>query len=96
MKNQPLTTPTPLPDKWGQEFANSWLDAWNSHDIERVLEHYSDEFVMASPTARQITGSCDGVLIGKTGLRDFCTTVFQEIPTLRFDLLAVGVGHFAL
>ena len=30
-------------------FAADWIDAWNSHDLERILGHYSDDFEMCSP-----------------------------------------------
>jgi ketosteroid isomerase-like protein len=32
-----------------QSFASSWASAWNAHDLDRVLEHYEDDFEMASP-----------------------------------------------
>ena len=25
-------------------FAEEWVAAWNAHDLERILAHYSDEF----------------------------------------------------
>lgn len=32
-----------------QEFAAEWIAAWNSHDLERILSHYAEDFEMASP-----------------------------------------------
>ncbi|MDQ6926152.1 MAG: nuclear transport factor 2 family protein, partial [Candidatus Eremiobacteraeota bacterium] len=32
-------------------FAKSWIDAWNAHDIEGILAHYTDDFEMSSPYA---------------------------------------------
>ncbi|HEX5049396.1 MAG TPA: nuclear transport factor 2 family protein, partial [Gammaproteobacteria bacterium] len=34
---------------FAQTFAHEWIDAWNSHDLDRILSHYADDFVMSSP-----------------------------------------------
>lgn len=34
---------------WSQEFAREWIAAWNAHDLERILSHYTDDFEMSSP-----------------------------------------------
>jgi hypothetical protein len=31
--------PTPEP----QQFADDWVQAWNSHDVEAVLAHFHDD-----------------------------------------------------
>lgn len=33
---------------FAERFANVWIAAWNSHDLERILAHYEDEFEMSS------------------------------------------------
>jgi len=32
-----------------QEFAREWIEAWNSHNIDRILDHYSEDFEMTTP-----------------------------------------------
>jgi ketosteroid isomerase-like protein len=27
-----------------EAFASEWIEAWNSHDLDRILAHYSDDF----------------------------------------------------
>lgn len=39
---------------FAQRFAAEWIDAWNAHDLERVLSHYDDAFVMSSPLIPRI------------------------------------------
>ena len=34
---------------WAEEFARDWVESWNSHDLERMLAHYADDFEMTSP-----------------------------------------------
>ena len=26
-----------------KEFANDWIEAWNSHDIEKIVDHYEEK-----------------------------------------------------
>lgn len=35
--------------KQANEFAAEWIEAWNAHDIDRILSHYTDDFEMNSP-----------------------------------------------
>ena len=32
-----------------RRFAGHWLEAWNSHDLDAVLSHCSDDVVFSSP-----------------------------------------------
>ncbi len=34
---------------WALEFAREWIESWNSHDLERILAHYTEDFEMSSP-----------------------------------------------
>jgi uncharacterized protein (TIGR02246 family) len=36
--------PTPDPNS----YAEQWVQAWNAHDIEAVLDHFSDDVVFTS------------------------------------------------
>lgn len=81
-----------LTDKWGQEFASNWLLAWNSRNVDEILNYYAEDFVMVSPVVREMTGSSEGVRLDKQGLRDMCTQIFEQIPELQFTLAAVAVG----
>lgn len=41
------------------------IDSWNSHDLDRILSHYSDDFEMSAPFIIRILGESSGVLKGK-------------------------------
>ena len=34
---------------FAEEFARERIEAWDSHDLDRGLSHYSDQFEMSSP-----------------------------------------------
>lgn len=49
-----------------RHFASEWVSAWNSHDLDRILSHYSDDFSMTSPfIAGPLGGEPSGTLRGK-------------------------------
>src|SRR4051794_30176838 len=39
-----------------QRWAEQWIDEWNRHDVEAVLEHFADDVVFVSPVAATVTG----------------------------------------
>lgn len=73
-------------------FAADWIDSWNSHDMERILSHYRDDFVMSSPKIVQIAGEPSGVLRGKAAVAAYWTTALARIPDLHFELIGVFLG----
>jgi hypothetical protein len=75
-----------------REFANDWIDAWNSHDLARVMSHYEDDVVLTSPRVRLILGREDGIIRGKAALRDYMASALARIPDLRFTLDRVFSG----
>ncbi len=79
-----------------QEFADDWVQAWNAHDLERVLAHFASDVVFTSPAAAQLMDGSDGVLRGKAALRDSWTEGLRRIPDLHFTVLGVYAGVSAL
>jgi ketosteroid isomerase-like protein len=93
INKQELFFPCPaISDSWAEEFAINWLTAWNSKDIERISEYYSDEIFFASPTVLKMTGYQDGILLKKSEFKKMCSEIFQVIPELSYSLVAVAVG----
>ena len=56
---------------FAERFAREWVEAWNAHDLERVLSHYEDDFEMSSPIIATLMGESSGKLkvlhFGQTG-----------------------------
>lgn len=81
----------PLQPVFAREFAQEWIDAWNSRDLERILTHYEDEVVLTSPVAQKLLNG-NGTVRGKAALREYFLRGIQAFPELRFDLLDVLWG----
>ena len=73
-------------------FAHEWIEAWNSHDLDRILAHYRDDFVMASPRIALVAGEPSGVLQGKPAVADYWARALALTPDLRFTLIGTFVG----
>lgn len=71
-------------------FAAHWISAWNSHDIEAILSHYSDDVVFLSPVAAQRTGN--GRVIGREALRSYWSAGLAAQPELQFEVDKVLIG----
>ena len=84
--------PTPDPAVFGDE----WVRAWNAHDIEAVLGHFSDDVVFTSPVAARVVPESGGVVRGKAALRDYWTTAISQQANLHFELIGVYSGESTL
>jgi hypothetical protein len=77
---------------WANQFAKEWIDAWNSHDLDRILSHYVDDFEMSSPLIIELKKDPSGVLRGKAAIREYWAIGLAAIPPLKFELIDVHVG----
>ena len=77
---------------FAEHFASEWIDSWNSHDLDRILSHYSDDFEMVSPLIAQIANEPSGVLKGKDAVGAYWAKALERIPDLRFELVTTLVG----
>jgi ketosteroid isomerase-like protein len=77
---------------WAQEFAEEWIAAWNSHDLERIFAHYRDDFEMRSPLIIERMGVSSGTLKGKDAIRPYWQSGLAAKPPLHFVLQDVLVG----
>lgn len=74
------------------ELARDWVAAWDAHDLERIMAHYSDEVELISPVAARLLGLADGKVSGKAALRAYFKRGLGAFPELHFELKDVFVG----
>ena len=70
-------------------FAKEWVDSWNSHDIDRILAHYSDNFEITTPMIKIALGLDTGTLAGKQNVRKYWEEALRKMPDLCFELKEV-------
>jgi ketosteroid isomerase-like protein len=81
-----------LEQNWALKFAEEWIASWNSHDLEKILSHYTEDFQMSSPLIVQRLGRKDGVLKGKPAVAEYWKEAMAQGPPLRFEVRDVLVG----
>jgi hypothetical protein len=79
------------------EFAREWIEAWNAHDLDRILSHYRHDVRFVSPFALRF-GARRGELRGRSALRDYFERGLAGYPALHFEPIAAfgGIGSIAL
>jgi hypothetical protein len=77
---------------FAERFAADWIQAWNAHDLELILSHYADDFIMASPRIAVVAGEPSGTLIGKPAIRSYWEKALALAPHLHFKLVSVLLG----
>jgi ketosteroid isomerase-like protein len=81
-----------MDDTFARRFASDWLDAWNDHDLEAILGHFSDDVVFTSPLAIRIIEGSDGVIRGKAALRAYWSEGLRRNPELHFEIEGLYFG----
>jgi ketosteroid isomerase-like protein len=75
-----------------RRLAREWVAAWNSHDLERILEHYADDVTLTSPVAAERLADPSGTVRGKAALKAYFELALKAYPELRFELVDVMWG----
>ena len=81
-----------LTQKDASEFADHWVKAWNSHDLDEIMVHYSTDIVLVSPAAAKILNDPSGTVKGKEALRAYFRRGLEVYPNLKFELIDVMWG----
>ena len=75
-----------------EKFSKEWIEAWNSHDIDKILSHYTEDFEMSSPLIESRMGITSGTLKGKEAVREYWCLGLQKQPDLHFETINVCLG----
>ncbi len=77
-----------------EQQTREWVAAWNSHDLETILGHYTEDVEFISPFVAKLTGRAESALRGKAALREYFARGLASYPSLRFEIIRVypGVG----
>jgi hypothetical protein len=74
-----------LPDS--KKFAAEWIESWNSHDLDRILSHYTDDVEVTTPMIKVAMGIDSGTLQGKAIVRQYWQAAIERVPDLHFELV---------
>jgi uncharacterized protein (TIGR02246 family) len=71
---------------------HTWVEAWNTRDLERVLTLYAEDVVMTSDRIPAMGFDASGTVRGKDALRAYWSKALGLIPNLHFTAINVFVS----
>ena len=77
---------------FAEHFAADWIDSWNSHDLSRILSHYTEDFEMSSPAIIEVVGELSGALKGREAVGAYWAIGLQLRSDLHFELISTLIG----
>lgn len=66
--------------------AYKWFEAFNEHDLEKLLSLYDDNAEHFSPKLKVRHPETLGLIRGKDSLRAWWKDAFERLPTLRYEV----------
>jgi steroid delta-isomerase-like uncharacterized protein len=82
--------PQPGPTVAPEVFAREWLEAWDSHDVERIVTHYNeDAFYEDVPN---VDNGWAEPMAGHQMIRESRVETFGEMPDLGFELVSASAA----
>lgn len=70
-----------------KNIALKWFEAFNEHDLEKLLSLYSDTAEHFSPKLKIRMPQTQGLINGKQALREWWQDAFDRLPTLNYEVI---------
>ncbi len=74
------------------QLARGWVDAFNRHDLDAVLDHYADDIEFSSPAVIDVMREPTGTIRGKPALEAYFGQALEKYPDLGFEVLHILTG----
>lgn len=82
--------PSPIRSgEWHDEDLRNFLDAFNRHDIDRIMEFFADDCILETPRGQEIWGTR---YEGKAAVREILSYRFGWLPDMHYG----QDEHFAM
>jgi ketosteroid isomerase-like protein len=80
------------------DYVKRWVAAFESKDLDRVLEFYTDDVIFHSPLVARLSHDPSGTVQGKAALRTYVKKGFEVFDHIEFTVLDVlrGVDSIAI
>ena len=70
-----------------KQIATKWLEAFNSHDLEKLLALYDEDAQHYSPKLKLRQPETRGFISGKDQLRTWWADAFKRLPSLKYEVV---------
>lgn len=75
-----------------RQIANDWITAWNKHDLDLIMSHYTDDIQFTSPFITKINNDPLGTIHNKVDLQLYFQRALNLYPNLHFELNKILVS----
>lgn len=69
--------------------AHLWFEAFNSHNLDKLLSLYDDEAQHYSPKLKIRIPETEGLITGKVALRAWWKEAFDHLPSLHYKVTSL-------
>lgn len=70
-----------------KQIATKWFEAFNAHDLEKLLTLYDNSAQHFSPKLKVRLPETLGLIKGKQALRDWWKDAFDRLPSLHYEVI---------
>ncbi len=70
-----------------KEIAIKWFEAFNKHDLEKLLTLYHNEAEHFSPKLKIRKPETNGFIKGKSALHYWWEDAFKRLPSLKYEVI---------
>lgn len=70
-----------------KQIATKWFEAFNEHDLEKLLSLYDDNAQHFSPKLKIRKPETQGLIKGKAALREWWQDAFDRLPSLQYEVI---------
>ena len=76
-----------------EAIAIKWFAAFNEHKLENLLELYDDHAEHFSPKLKIRRPETNGLVTGKSALRDWWDDAFKRLPELHYKVTSLTANN---
>ena len=69
-----------------KQIAMHWFEAFNEHDLEKLLALYQNDAEHFSPKLKIRLPETQGLIKGKAALRSWWQDAFDRLPSLKYEV----------
>lgn len=74
--------------------AFKWFEAFNEHNLEKLLSLYDDKAEHYSPKLKIKHPETNGLISGKEALRVWWQDAFERLPSLRYEVKSLTSNEY--
>ncbi len=78
--------------KMAERICRSWIDAWNSRNLDALVSPFSDDVELTSPLVVTLLKSPMGTIKGKDMLREYFSKSLEAHLEFKFETLSICMG----